>query len=436
MRTAVIAPGAQAALPAVERGATGGPHREIVTLPLPDPMTMPTRRTRPLDPPEEYARLRADRPFSRLRLPGGRIGWLVTRYEHARALLEDPRLTPPLVQVTPATEPPVPGEHLEVPPGTFSALDPPESTRYRRLISRHFTRKHMRELAPLMERIVDDHVRAMTASGCPADLIAQFADPVPAIVITDMLGIPAADGEGYQRWVSTILSLGAAPDEIVTARTGIYGGLGELIRATRKRPGKGIVSDLLQASPLSDEEVVKPLSDEEVVNMTALLLITGMAGAHMLGLGAFALLQHPDQIAAIQADESLLEPMVEELLRYLTPVQYGATRTAREDLEIDGQPIRAGETIVVSMAAANRDPGIFPEPDRLDVGRTEQPHLAFGAGAHHCLGAQLARAEMTIGFRALFRQLPTLRLAVPPEEVPMRDAVLYGVRALPVAWDR
>ncbi len=156
----------------------------------------------------------------------------------------------------------------------------------------------------------------------------------------------------------------------------------------------------------------------------------------MLGLGAFTLLQHPGQLAALQADESLFDTAVEELLRYLTIVQFGLTRTAREDLEVAGQKVRAGETLIISLASANRDPAVCTAPDRLDLGRDQAPHLAFGHGVHQCLGAQLARFEMKLAFGALLRRLPRLRLAVPAEQVPTagEDKVFYGVHSLPVAW--
>ncbi|MEV4441050.1 cytochrome P450 [Streptomyces sp. NPDC049577] len=399
-------------------------------LALPDPMTLPSRRGCPFDPPEEYARLRAERPMSRLRLPGGRVGWLVTRYEDVRAALADPRTSPPLIQVTPAADLPLPEEELAVPPGVFSALDPPRQSRYRRLVSRYFTRKRCREITPELERIIDEQLTAMIGQGPPADLVTGFAQPVPTRVITGMLGIPEEQRPDYQRRILTMLSLGATPEELREASEGLYGGLGELVRDRRARPGDDILSDLLHGDT--------PLTDEEVVGIGALLLIAGLeTTANMLGLGAFALLSDPAQAAALRAGgEELLDTAVEELLRYLTIVQFGLTRTAREDLEIAGRTVRAGETIVLSLAAANRDPHRYTEPDRLDLRREEAPHLAFGHGVHQCLGAQLARIEMKLAFRALLRRLPELRLAVPPEEVPTagEDKVFYGVHALPVTW--
>lgn len=401
----------------------------ILSILLPDPMSLPSERRCPLDPPDEYALLRSERPVSRLRLPGGRIGWLVTRYEDARATLSDPCFSPPLVQVTPAVDLPLPEEELQVPPGMFAALDPPEQSRYRRLVSRYFTRKRMREIAPRIQQIVDEQLTAMISNGSPSDLVPWFAQAIPTRVITDMLGIPEADRADYQRWILATLSLSTGEEELREVKDGLYGGLTQLVEDKLKEPGDDIVSELLHGEA--------PLTSAEVVNISLLLLIAGLeTTANMLGLGSFALLLNPGQAEALRADEELLDVAIEELLRYLTIVQFGLTRTAREDTEIAGQPIAAGETVVVSLAAANRDPEVYEDPDQLDVFRKEAPHLAFGHGVHMCLGAQLARLEMKIAFGALLRTLPSLRLAVPPEDVPTgEDKVFYGVHSLPVTWE-
>ncbi|GAA4612117.1 cytochrome P450 [Actinoallomurus liliacearum] len=396
---------------------------------LPDPMTLPAKRSCPFDPPDEYAWLLAERPISRLQLPGGQIGWLVTRYEDVRATLADQRFSPPLVQVTPAAELPLPNEELVVPPGTFPALDPPEHSRYRRLVSPYFTRKAMRELTPRIREIVDEHLSAFIAQGDRGDLVTGFAGPMASSVIGEMVGVPVADRPAFQRQVATLLSLSAGVDELRDARLGLYGSMAELVAAKRRRPGDDIISRLLQGETR--------ISDTEVVNIAALLLLTGLeTTAGMVGLGAFVLLEHPGQLADLKADETLIDGAIEELLRYLSIVQFGVTRKAKEDLEIGGQVIHAGETVIASIAAANRDPRFLSDPDRLDIHRSGTPHIAFGYGVHQCLGAHLARTEMKVALTALFRRLPTLRLAVPAEEIPMADdTVLYCVHSLPVVWD-
>lgn len=399
---------------------------------LPDPMTLPVRRGCPFDPPEEYGRLRAERPISRLRLPGGRIGWLVTRYQDARATLADPKFTPPLMQIAPVEEfafNEAEIAELEIPPGTFSALDPPEQTRYRRLVAQHFTVKHMRELTPRIEQIVAELLDDIERGGPPADLVSGFALPIPGRVISELLGVPVGQRDEFQHQTSAMLSWVSDGTEIREAREAIYKSLGELVAAKRRAPGQDVLSGLVHSD--------NSLTDEEVVNMGVLLLIAGLeTTANMLGLGAFALLEHPEQLDALRAGPELLDQAVEELLRYLTIVQFGLTRTAREATVVAGQPIAAGETVIVSLAAGNRDAEVFAEPDRLDITRRREQHLAFGYGVHQCLGAQLARVEMRIGFRALFQRFPTLRLAVPAAEVSLgEDMVFYGAHSLPVTWD-
>ncbi len=205
----------------------------------------------------------------------------------------------------------------------------------------------------------------------------------------------------------------------------------DLIAAKRRRPEDDLLSGLAQRETPEGE-----LTDEELVNIGNLLLIAGHeTTANMLALGTLTLLQHPDQLAVLRSDPPLLDQAVEELLRYLSIVQFGVVRTALEDFEVGGRHIRAGEPIIASLASADRDAAQFPDPDVLDLTREYSPHLAFGHGVHQCLGQQLARVEMKAGFRALFERFPTLRLAVPLDQVPMRtDMFVYGVHELPVTW--
>ena len=207
----------------------------------------------------------------------------------------------------------------------------------------------------------------------------------------------------------------------------------DLVRAKRLQPADDLLSGLIARE--GDPEGA--LSDDELVSIGNLLLVAGHeTTANMLALGTLALLEHPGQLAALRADPSLIDGAVEELLRYLTIVQFGVMRTVTEDVEVGGRCIRAGKPIVASLAAANRDPQHFSEPDVLDLSRAYSPHLAFGHGVHQCLGQQLARVEMKVGFAALLERFPSLRLAVPLQDVRMRDDMfIYGVHALPVTWD-
>ena len=395
---------------------------------------LPMDRKCPFDPPEDYKRLRVEDPVSRLGFPDGRTGWLVSRYEDVRSLLADPRVSSrrglgsnPIRQLPPEAE-----ELLQVQPGQFIGMDPPEHTRYRRLLTGQFTVRRMNALTPRIEQIVADHLDAMTGLTPPVDLVQTFALPVPSLVICELLGVPYADRALFQRRARALLSMHTEFQTLLRVRNEMRQYMLGLVRGKRQQPKDDLLSGLIHR-----EAPEGGLSDEELVNIGNLLLIAGHdTTANMLALGTLTLLQHPAQLAALRADPSLVDQTVEELLRYLSIVQFGVVRTALEDLEVGGQRIRAGEPIVASLAAADRDPAQFPEPDELDLTRQYSPHLAFGHGVHQCLGQQLARVEMKAGFRALFERFPSLRLAVPLEQVPMRvDTFVYGVHELQVSWD-
>jgi cytochrome P450 len=394
---------------------------------------VPMDRTSPFDPPAEYRRLRTEDPVSRLGFPDGRQGWLLSRYEDVRALLADPRVssrrtlgTNPIRELPPEAE-----ELFRIQPGQFIGMDPPEHTRYRRLLTGQFTVRRMNALTPRIEQIVADHLDAMAAMTPPVDLVQAFALPVPSLVICELLGVPYADRALFQRRARALLSMNTDFKTLMQARNEMRSYMFDLIAAKRRQPEDDLLSGLIQRETPEGE-----LTDEELVNIGNLLLIAGHeTTANMLGLGTLTLLQHPEQLAVLRSDPPLLDQAVEELLRYLSIVQFGVVRTALEDLEVGGRRIRAGEPIIASLASADRDPGQFPDPDVLDVTREYSPHLAFGHGVHQCLGQQLARVEMKAGFRALFGRFPTLRLAVPLDQVPMRtETFVYGVHELPVTW--
>jgi cytochrome P450 len=396
----------------------------------PEPVTIPIRRRCPFDPPPEYARLREERPITPVRLPGGRTGWLVTRYADIRTMLANTRLTPHLVAVTPATELPLPEEELAVPPGTFAAMDDPDHARYRKLIASWFTPKRVAQRAPRIREIVTDLLTAMTEAGPPADLVSQYAKPLALTMVSELLGLPPETREDFQAAVVTMFSLGSSPDQLRPAHTRLYRGISELVALRHTSPGPDLVSELVHSG--------RGLTDEEIVNMAVFLLLAGLeTSSHMIALGTFALLEHQDALAELLADPNLIGNAVDELFRYLTIVQFGLTRIAREDFDIAGQRVHAGEIVIASLAAANRDPAVYTDPDRLDLHRNEAPHLAMGYGSHHCLGAHLARTEITIAIGTLLQRIPGLRLAVPADHVRRgdEDMVFYGLHALPVTWD-
>ncbi|MFF3274547.1 cytochrome P450 [Streptomyces chrestomyceticus] len=391
---------------------------------------LPTdRRTGcPFDPPAELTAL-TDEPLRRLRYVDGHTGWLVTGHAAARAVLSDPRFSaryellhlpmpmPGMETVTELTPAPV---------GDFLGLDAPEHTRFRRLLTGKFTVRRMRQLTERVAQFTDECLDAMEQAGPTVDLVEAFARPIPALVICELLGVPYADRDRFQGHVATLFDQAADVTAKGEAFEAVGRFMGELVAAKRAEPTDDLLSDLTTSD----------LTEEELIGVGGVLLAAGLdTTANMLGLGTFALLSNPGQLSALSADPGLAEQTVEELLRYLS-VADPILRSALEDVEVEGRLIKAGETVTVSVQAANRDPRKFPGPDRLDIHRKATGHLAFGHGAHQCLGQQLARVEMAVAFPALLARFPTLRLAVPPHEVPLRDrANIYGVISLPVTWD-
>ncbi|MFC9686101.1 cytochrome P450 [Streptomyces sp. NPDC056948] len=393
-----------------------------------EPPTLPTDRHTgcPFDPPAELTAL-SDQPLRPMRYADGHTGRLATGHAAARAILADRRFSSRYELLHMPV--PVPGMPSELPPapvGDITGLDAPEHTRYRRLLTGKFTVRRMRQLTERVEQFTTECLDAMEQAGPTADLVEALARPVPALVICELLGVPYTDRERFQSQVETIFDQAADAE----ARGGAYAALlqylNELVLAKRAEPTDDLLSDLTTSD----------LTDEELAGIGGLLLAAGLdTTANMLALGTFALLSNPDQLDALRADPGLAEQAVEELLRYLS-VADPILRAALEDVEVEGRLIRAGETVTVSVQAANRDPHRFPDPDRLDIHRKATGHLSFGHGAHQCLGQQLARVEMAVVFPALLARFPTLRLAVPPREVPLREhSNIYGVIGLPVTWD-
>ncbi|GAA0338389.1 cytochrome P450 [Actinoallomurus spadix] len=394
------------------------------------PQPLPTRRECPFDPPGKYRLLREEDPVSRLAFPDGKVGWLLTRHEDVRALLSDQRFSSDRLHASsPVRAVPVRRGEPVFRAGFFISMDAPEHTRYRRILTRWFTTRRMRELTPRIEQIVAEHLDAMERSGPPADLVPAFALPIPSLVICELLGVPYEDRAAFQDWTSTLLKIGADDDTIFAARDAIWDYIRGLVDRKRREPDDALLSSLVH-DPGSG------LTPEELTGVGLLLLVAGHeTTANMLALGTFTLLTRPEQLQALRERPELIDGAVEELLRYLSIIQYGLVRVALEDVVIAGRLVRAGETVVAALSAANRDPGHYPDPDRLDITRPPAQHVAFGHGFHQCLGQQLARAEMRVAYPALFTRFPGLRLAVPPEDVPLRDDMaIYGVYRLPLTW--
>ncbi|MFD0148022.1 cytochrome P450 [Streptomyces sp. NPDC055721] len=385
--------------------------------------TLPAERRPgcPFDPPAELIEAREHGPISRYTHPGGKPGWMITGYDLVRSVLADSRFSArkDLLNVVDFELPPAP-------PGEFLLMDEPQHGRYRKPLVGKFTARRMRLLTERVEQITADCLDAMEQAGPTVDLVTAFAKPIPTIIICELLGVPYEDRDSFQEQIDTFMGGATSDEELIAAYTATQEYLAQLVAAKRAKPTDDVLSELTDSD----------LTDEELKGISLILLAAGFdTTANMLSLGTFAL-RNPEQLAALRADPTLVDQAVEELLRYLT-VAKSFMRTALEDVEVGGQIIEAGATVVLSYNTANRDPERYPDPHALDLGREAGGHLAFGHGIHLCLGAQLARVEMRVAFAALFSRFPTLRLAVPAEEVALRPeaADIYGVKSLPVTWD-
>jgi cytochrome P450 PksS len=381
-----------------------------------------------------YARLRAQAPVYRVTLPDGQTTWLVTRYDDVVAVLKDERFAKDranaLTAEQLARQPWMPGFAKPLTRNMLD-LDEPHHARLRGLVSKAFTPRLVEQMRGRVQALTDRLLDRVQGRG-RFDLIREFALPLPATVIAEMLGVPAADRHKFRRWTNALLAAGASRWGIVLAIPPLWQFLRyarQLIQARRAQPRDDLVSALTRAKEAGDQ-----LSTDELLAMIILLLVAGHeTTVNLIGNGTLALLQHPDQMARLRDAPSLLRPAVEELLRFASPVETATERFAREEVTIAGVTIPRGEMVGAVIASANRDERQFADPDRLDITREPNRHLSFGLGAHFCLGAALARLEGQIAIGTLLRRAPGLRLAVEPGALRWRPGlVLRGLKALPV----
>jgi len=387
----------------------------------------------PFAPPPGVLALNDTKPVSRVRIWDGSTPWLITGYAEARALFSDSRVS------VDDRRPGFPHWNegmltmVGKRPRSVFTTDAEEHTRFRRMLSKPFTFKRVEDLRPAIQQITDEHIDAMLAGPQPADIVAALALPVPSLVISQLLGVPYEDAEFFQEHATIGLARYATGEDNVKGARELGKYLARLVEAKMENPAEDAVSDLAERVKAGEIDV------REAAQMGTGLLIAGHeTTANMIGLGVLALLEHPDQLAVIRdaEDPGVIANAVEELLRYLSIIQNGQRRVALEDIEIGDETIRAGEGIIIDLAPANWDPKVFKEPDRLYLHRSNAAqNIAFGYGRHQCVGQQLARAELQIVFTTLFRRIPTLRLAIPVEDIPFKhDRLAYGVYELPVTW--
>ncbi|MDH6709354.1 oxidation protein CepF [Kitasatospora sp. MAA19] len=313
--------------------------------------------------------------------------------------------------------------------GNLMDYDPPEHTRLRRLLAPGFTQRQIRRIAPYIEQIVTERLDAMEREGSPSDLVEMFADEVPGPVLCELLGVPRDDRARFLQLCHRHLDASLSDRKRAAAGEAFSRYLVTMVGRERKDPGSGLIGTV--AAEHGDS-----VTDEELRGVCVQMMLAGDDNiSGMIGLGVLALLRNPEQIAALRGDVQSADRAVDELIRYLT-VPYAPTpRTAIEDTAVGDQVIKAGETVLCSLPTANRDPALLPDADRLDVTREPVPHVAFGHGVHHCLGAALARLELRIAYTALWRRFPELRLADPAGATAFRlSTPAYGLSSLMVAW--
>jgi cytochrome P450 len=382
----------------------------------------PQRRAR-------YAELAATAPVHRIALPTGQPAWLITGYDEVRSALHDPRLVKSEAALAMLSGDRLSLDALATMGSHMLNRNPPDHTRLRRLVTAAFTRRRIEQLAPRIQEITNDLLNTI-GNEAKTDLIDSFALPLPVTVICELIGVPTDQRMEFHDWSNTILAgaLGA-PDAYHSAANAMVRYLQKLVEIKRTTPADDLISALVAVRDGGDR-----LSQEELTSMVFLILIAGHeTTVNLIGNGVVALLTHPEQLTLLHAQPDLLPAAVEELLRFDGPLQVATSRFTAEPVDIGGVTIPCGEIVIAGLLAANRDPGCHAQPDVLDITRSDNPHLAFGHGIHHCLGAPLARLEGRIALGTLLARFPRLGLAVPAEQLTWRPGVLInGLDALPV----
>lgn len=383
-----------------------------------------------------YARLRAGFPVHRVTLSDKRIAWLVTRYDDVFSVLRDERIAKDRFRaLTPdqmARQPWIPKLFM---PLVHNMLDqdPPDHTRLRGLVHKAFTPRLVEAMRERIQVLTNELLDAVVHRR-RMELVRDYALPLPSTIIAQMLGIPPRDRHKFHRWSSSLVSIDMSKWGMLKGIPPLAAFLRyirKLVKSRSAHPGDDLVSALLEA-----REAGEQLSEDEMVAMIFLLLIAGHeTTVNLIGNGTLALLENPDQLEKLKNDPTLIKSAVEELLRYDGPLETATERYTKEDVTVAGVTIPQGELVFAVLASANRDERQFKNPATLDLGREDNKHVAFGFGAHYCLGAPLARLEAQIAFQTLLRRCPDLRLVVPRDRLCWkRGHVLRGLRALPVAF--
>ena len=379
-------------------------------------------------PAPELTRMQLSRPVAEVRLPDGKTAWLVTRFDDVRRVLIDPRFSR-----AEASKPGVADTGLgQAAAGSILGMDPPEHTRLRRLVAGAFTARRVEALRPRVTALVDELIDRMQILEQPVDLVENFSLPLPVQVICELLGVPASDRHLFHEWSDSVMGVAdAAAADAGSERLMAY--FVELIERKRKEPVDDLMTALIEARDNEDR-----LSEEELVRMGLTLLVAGHeTTANQINLFLLTLYEYPGQLARLRAKPEIIPEAVEELMRFvqLGEIGTGLVRVATEEVELNGVRIPAGAAVIPAMTIANRDPTVIPDANQLDLTRPQGAHLSFGAGVHHCLGAQLARMELQEALAGLLRRLPSLRVDAPVDELSFKHGMfLRSLHALPVRW--
>ncbi|WNG42506.1 cytochrome P450 [Archangium violaceum] len=378
--------------------------------------------------------MRQEAPLVRLFDPNLNIPvWVATRYKDVVDLVRDPRFTKDMRKIPDGSPSKLRRiDSMEVINRHMLSSDPPDHTRLRTIVSKAFTPRRVEELRPRVTAITYELLDAAKARG-EVDLLDAFAFPLPITVIAELLGVPVEDREQFRDWTTTIINPPVNGDlgPIQHAGMQFIQYFQGLLARRRAEPRDDLLTALMAAEEQGDR-----LSPQELISMLFLLLVAGHeTTVNLIGNGVWALLQNPEQMERLRANPALIESAVEEMLRYRSPVETTTQRWATQDIEFRGQVIPAGESVQGSLLAANHDPEQFPEPEKFDIAREPNRHVAFGFGIHFCLGAPLARLEGAIAINLLLERMPRLRLAVEPSQLRWRDGILvHGLQRLPVAF--
>ncbi|MBT2396397.1 cytochrome P450 [Streptomyces sp. ISL-100] len=396
----------------------------MVTQQRPIPYPFPPSR---LEVHPRYGELR-DLPLARVRLPYGEGAWLVTRHADVKTVLADQRFS--LAAAVGRDQPRL--RSMTRDGGGLFSKEPPEHTRLRSLVAKEFGARRVEGLRIRAREVADGLLDAMEAKGAPADLVDDFAIPLPTTIICELLGVPGADHRRLWGWAQSVLSNTSSEQELMTRGKELFGYLAGVLELRRREPGDDVLSGLVRACD-EDEQI----TETELLALTCDLLIAGFVSTtNQIGNFFYQLLADPADLARLRDNPEAIPKAVEELMRYV-PLLVGFTlpRYATEDVELGGVLIRSGDAVLVATAAANRDPEIFPDPEQLVLDRPVNPHVGFGHGVHYCIGAHLARLELQVALERVLHRMPGLRFAVPEDELSWKtDAMIIGLNALPVSW--